>query len=517
MSDVMMDHHPTRGIREKIAQFSSEYSPYTTEKQIFQRGLSAILLDLPCTDNGNAIRFSSRFGHLIRYVAEQKAFFTWEGERWEEDKKEKVVALARETANFISIEMSLLVLPKGADEDEIRAYKKRLSEIFRWSLKSQDKHSIDAMVELVKSESGITVLQSELDQDDYLLNLKNGTFDLRAGKLKPHDPHDLITKLAPVVYDPETQCPNWNKFMFKVVRGNRALFDFLQDLVGCGLTGKQLDDILPISFGPGGNGKGIFAETLKNVLGDYASTATSDLFLARNNEGVSNDRACLVGVRFLTASETDEGRRLNEALVKSMTGGDTQKVRFLHKEFFELVPKFTAMLFTNHKPIIGGTDQGIWRRVKLIPWLHDFTKDPEIEPRPVVMARMEAESSGILNWAIAGYVRRMQTSQIQVPREVAAETDIYRRQSDTLAEFLEDCCVVDEQDAEVTKKDLYEKYCKFAEEAGQKNVSTAKSFGMRLMERTDIAYLGERKVKSARYWTGIRLRTDHDNEQTEVF
>src|SRR5205807_5366150 len=107
--------------------------------------------------------------------------------------------------------------------------------------------------------------------------------------------------------------------------------------------------------------------------------------------------------RFLTASETDEGRRLNEALVKSMTGGDTQTVRFLNKEFFELIPKFTALLFTNHKPIIQGTDQGIWRRVKLIPWLYNFEKDPGIEPRPVVMEMMRGEASGILNWLVIGY------------------------------------------------------------------------------------------------------------------
>lgn len=492
----------------EILRFLENNPPFTSDQEKFQLTISAILSHLPLSDVDNAIRLASRFGYSIRYVAEQKTFYVWTGKRWEEDKKGYVSRCAKTTASYLTVEAMY-----ASENGE----KHRADDLLKWFRQSRSRRGIESMIELLKSEIGISVLQNDLDVDDYLFNVENGTLNLQTGLLKPHDPLDLITKLAPVIYDPEAQCPSWNKFMYKICRGSRQLFDFHQDLAGCGLVGKQLDDILPINFGPGGNGKGIYAETIKAVYGDYAATATSDLFLAQKNESISNDRARLAGVRFLTASETEEGRRLNEALVKSLTGGDAQTARFLHKEFFEFTPKFTALLFTNHKPIIHGTDQGIWRRVKLVPWLHDFTRDPEVRPRPEVMAELRAESSGILNWAVAGYVRRRKTSQIVVPTEILGETDEYRRQSDTMGEFLEDHCIVTEEHARVEVSTLYEAYAKFIGESGQKNIANKRTFSLKLMERTDIPYLGKSKSGSIRYWTGIRLRDESDNEEKEVF
>jgi len=363
--------------------------------------------------------------------------------------------------------------------------------------------------------SGVSISLLDFDTHDQLVNCANGTLNLETGKLQPHNPRDLQTKMTPIPFVPGATAPTWEKFIQKVTRNDQDLLRFLQQITGEGLAGRQQDDILPICYGPGSNGKTVFSEMIKRVLGNYASMANSDLFLAKQTEGISNDRAALVGVRFLTASETDEGRKLNEALVKGMTGGDTQRVRFLHKEFFEYTPQFTPMLFTNHKPLINGTDNGIWRRVKLIPWLHNFEQDPEREDKAVVMAKMQQEASGILNWIYAGYKDRQAHGKLFVPNRVQQETNSYRSQSDTMGEFLEDYCVVTEEGAQVTKKELYEKYKEFAVNAGQSNTATEKGFGMRLRERSDIPYLGETRIHGGvRCWVGIRLRTENDPNPT---
>jgi phage/plasmid primase, P4 family, C-terminal domain len=528
---------PIELTRRKISACLKVNSFDPTQEDRFHHELSKKLGELPTTDEGNSIRFWARYGHRIRWVAEQKYFIIYSEEegRWTRAERGEVMAWAKRTANSTMNEAKLLPLPtdeygnllmypqinpldKPTPEQleivkQFEEREEKVDTLVKWSKQSQSRRGLEAMVELLKDEPGISILQSDLDSErtDYLFNCLNGTLDLKTFELKPHDPSHLITKLAPVTYNPSAGRAEHEKFIHKVSGGNIETARFLQDLAGCGLVGKQLDDILVINYGPGGNGKGIFAETQKGWMGDYAGTANSDLFLAKDSDGISNDRACLTGVRFLTASETDEGRKLNEALVKTMTGGDTQKVRFLHREFFDMRPQFTPLLFTNHKPIIGGTDKGIWRRVKLVPWMHDFENDPEVETRHIVMERLQAEYSGMLNWALEGLKNRMKTAQIQVPSDIKQETDAYRKDSDTLGEFIEDFCIVTEYEAEVPKGDLYAKYREFAVNAGQNNVTTEKGFAMKLRERTDIRYLRNgRKSGAVRYWAGIRLRTEYD-------
>jgi putative DNA primase/helicase len=238
--------------------------------------------------------------------------------------------------------------------------------------------------------------------------------------------------------------------------------------------------------------------------------ANSDLFLSKQSEGISNDRAALVGVRFLTVSETDEGRKLNESLVKGLTGGDTQMVRFLRQEFFPMTPKLTPFMFTNHKPIITGTDNGIWRRVKLVPWLHNFETDPEREDKKDVYSKMRAELSGILTWMYKGYRARVEAGKLVIPDVVQNDTAEYRQQSDTLGEFLEDYCVTDEENATVTIDDLYKKYREFASSAGISDNYTLTKKGLtgKLKERSDIPFLKPDRKAGVRFWIGIRLLND---------
>lgn len=529
-------------IRRKIVNFLKDFPPFEQDHMIFNHFLSQILCELPSTDHGNAIRLSARYGHLFRYVSEQKSFYAWDGKRWTEDKVGRVMAWARETVQFINIEANSfpplvdengepLIRPHIGFEQEPTQEEARIIEIFekrdtqiyaleKWSKQSQSKRALEAMMGVSQSERieqggmyDTSISISQLDCHDWLFNCINGTLDLEDTnniKFMPHNPEHLSTKLAPVNYDPTILCPEWDACMLKFCSDSHDLVQFHQDLVGCGLVGKQLDDILAVAFGPGGNGKGIFAETLKGCLGEYASTAKSDLLLEKKSESINNDQAALNGVRFLTLSENDENRKLSENTVKSLTGGDTIPVRFLFKEYFNMLPKFTGILFTNHKPIIQGTDQGIWRRVKFIPWLHDFEHDPDVKNRQTMLKQLKAEYSGILNWALAGLAHRMQTELIQVPAIVTDITTTYREQSDSLKEFIEDYCVTDEKDAKENRQFLYDAYSKYAEtEAGQSKIATKRSFLAKLRERRDIPFFRDTgegiKSGAVRYVFGIRL------------
>lgn len=523
----------TERVKRKITAFLSTHDPYITETKRFQHDISRILAALADTDDGNALRLVARYGHLFRYVKEQKSFVVWNGKQWKEDGTGYVLELAKRTVRHIEIEADLIPLPTDGQGDlamlpaltlldnatpeqqaiieQFEAREKRVNALRAWSKKSQSRRSLESMIELAKSEAGITILQIDLDAQDDLVNFQNGTLHAPSGEFRKHNPADLLTKIIPYEYDAGAKGPHWSSFISKVTRGNKDTQRTLQQLVGTGIVGKQLDDILAVCYGGGGNGKTVFSEALKEALGNYADTAEASLFLAKQSEGVSNDRAALVGVRFLTTSETDDGRRLNEALVKSMTGGDRQKVRFLHKEFFDLVPKFTAVLFTNHKPIIVGTDKGIWRRVKLIPWLYDFEKDPQRKPKPEVMAELQRELPGIFNWAYQGYRDRMTMTDLFISQEIQAATKEYRDQSDTLGQFLQDNCILTEEGAKVLKSALYEKYREFSEAEGVSNITTKKNLGTKLMERGDIPNLREWKDgQGNRYWVGIRLRTEFD-------
>jgi putative DNA primase/helicase len=485
---------------QKIQTFLQENSPFEIDDLHFQYTISELLADLPTTNEGNAMRTIARCGHGVLYVYEQKDFFSWSGKYWEKGRGCEIRAACK-TANYLAMEAA-----RVAESGD----KKRSMELLKWCHSSQSWGHVSGVANFLKNQPEISISRSDFDKREWLFNLENGTLDLQTGKLNPHNSTDLITKIAPISYDPEAECPKWEEFILKICSLNEGMIRFIQQLCGCGLVGKQMDDILAIGYGPGGNGKTVFAETVRFVLGDYVGLATSDLFLSKVGDGPSNDRACLSGTRFLTASETDEGRRLNEALVKGMTGGDKQQVRFLYGEFFELVPQFTPILFTNHRPIINGTDKGIWRRVRLMPWLWDFEHDDGRKPKYVVYEELRAEAQGIFNWMLAGLQDRMQSAEIFYPDEIREQTESYRRHSDTLGEFLEDFCWTKDMHAEITKKDLYEAYRKFAEEAGNSNISTAKGFTMKLLERTDIPFLGEKRTSSARYWTGIRLRNEFD-------
>ena len=311
-----------------------------------------------------------------------------------------------------------------------------------WARKSEDYKRVVAMVRLAESEPNIPILPEDVDRDPWLLNVQNCTLDLRLGAAKrsrPHSKADLITKLSPTVYDPDATCPKWLSTLKLIFADNARLIKFWQQLCGIALTGKVGEQILPILHGGGSNGKSTIINTMLGLLGgDYAMKAPQNFLMARKNETHPTEIADLFGKRLVAAIETGEGVRINEPLIKELTGGDKIRARRMREDFWEFSPTHKIWLGTNHRPTIRGTDHAIWRRLREIPFSVTIPLDKAIKDMDILLA---LEYSGILNWCIEG-VLSWQRDGLVTPDEVDAATAEYKSQQDILAQFFASECVL---------------------------------------------------------------------------
>jgi putative DNA primase/helicase len=440
------------------------------------------------TDLGNAERFIAHHGGDVRYCYQWRKWLVWTGLRWERDEAGRVHRLAKETVRSIYREA-------GDEEDEDR--RKALAKHAR---SSESETRIRAMVELAKSE--VPASPDEFDADAWLLNTNNGTIDLRTGELREHRREDLITKLAPVKYDRGATAPTWERFLERVLPGEE-LRGFVRRAAGYSATGITSEQCMFIHHGPGANGKSTFQESVTAALGDYAMRTPTETLLVKRPGGVSNDVARLKGARYVTASETEEGRRLAESLVKDLTGQDTISARFMWAEFFDFKPTHALHLSTNHKPEIRGTDAAIWRRIRLIPWA--VTIPPGEQDRRLA-ERLRDELPGVLAWLVRGCLE-WQREGLQAPEEVRQATRAYRAEMDVLAAFLADCCLRDEGETAFAGE-LWGAWKRWCEETGEQ-VGTQKRFGGRLAER---GFLNHRDSRTGRkVWSGLALRSNWES------
>jgi len=333
-----------------------------------------------------------------------------------------------------------------------------------------------AMIRLAQSMR--PALPEQFDQDPWLLNLQNGVLDLRTCGLAPHDPGQMLTRLAPVAYDPTARCPKWLAFLDRIMDGNRGLIEYLQVAVGYSLTGDVSEQKLFILYGTGANGKSTFLETVRGMMGDYGKATASETLLARRFDGIPNDVAALRGARLVSTTETGDGRRLAEAKVKLMSGGDTMTARFMRAEFFEFRPVWKLWLATNHKPTIRGTDLAIWRRIKLIPF---NVAIPEPEQDRHLADKLRAEWPGILAWALEGCITWQSCGGLPEAPEVTQATQDYKDEMDTLAMFIAECCDQG-QGLQVRSGALYTAYTAWCQASGEQP-ATKQAFGRQLTER----------------------------------
>jgi putative DNA primase/helicase len=442
------------------------------------------------TDLGNAERLVNRHGQDLRYCHGMKNFLVWNGTHWQEDKSGQAERFAKATVRSIYLEAA------GAPDDKVKALAKH-------ALASESKKRIHDMLILTQSEPGIPIKREELDASPWLLNFRNGTLDLRTGELYAHRRSDLLTRCLPIRYDPEAEAPMWIDFLTTIFHGDADLIEYIQRVVGYALTGDTSEQCFFLGYGKGNNGKSTFLETLYTVLGEYAQSAEFKAFLARDNEGVRNDIARMAGRRLVIAKEADRGRRFAESLMKSLTGGDTVTARFLYQDFFDFRPAFKVFLAVNHKPTIKGTDLGIWRRVRLIPFnvtIEESQKDRDL-PR-----KLAAEAEGILAWAVDGCLS-WQREGLGTPQAVEKATGAYRAEMDIIAQFLaQECSFAEGEKVETgILKARYEAWC---DARGERY--DAKSLRAALTEKGCIS----KRSTGGRYvWQGVRLQSETSEEK----
>ena len=264
--------------------------------------------------------------------------------------------------------------------DDPRAVLARLQRAQKWALQSEDARKIGAMISLATSEPNIPLLPEHLDRDPFLLNVKNGTLDLRTGRLREHRREDLLTKIVPVSFDTNADCPSWRRFLGQVFAADSELIEYVQRLFGYGLTGDVREQILPIFWGRGANGKSTLINIILSMLGeDYAVKASRDLFMSRKSDSHPTQLARLFGKRIIVCTESQEGGRLDEGLVKELTGGDRITARRMREDYWQFDPTHKPILVTNHKPEIRGTDEGIRRRLRLVPFTVRFWNPDDTE------------------------------------------------------------------------------------------------------------------------------------------
>jgi putative DNA primase/helicase len=421
---------------------------------------------LPTTDLGNGERLVKFFGDKIRFCHPWGKWLIWDRRRWKLDDTAGIYSFAKVTARHIFGETKL---PGVDHEDKMR--------IAKWAVMSEMQGRVESMAKCASREEGIPVLPDALDRDPWLLNCRNGTIDLRTGQLRPHDRNDMLTKMAPVDFDPDAECPMFMQTL-RTFLVTDELIGYWQRLCGMAITGQVEDHILPICYGTGSNGKSTLLNTLIDILGpDYAMKAAPDLLVARKQDGHPTDKADLFGKRVVVAIETDEGARLNESLIKELTGGDKIRARRMREDFWEFDPTHTVFLATNHKPQVRGTDHGIWRRLKLVPFTVKMADDKAKKDMPT---QLKKEAAGILAWMVRGCLA-WQKDGLNPPKSMLDATQEYRAEEDVLATFLAEHCIV-ETGQSVFARDLYARYRTWAAESGLHQLSQTR-FGKAIAER----------------------------------
>ena len=443
------------------------------------------------TDMGNAWRFVAQFGEQVRYVGKWGHWMTWDGRCWQHDWNGEAYRRAKETVRSIYHEAA------DADDDDRR-------ELIKWAMRSESRERLVALLAVAQSESEVAFMPDAFDTHPWLLSVQNGTLDLRTGALGPHDPSHLISRLAPVAYDPSARCPRWLRFLDRIMGGNAQLITFLQRAVGYSLTDSTREQVLFLLHGNGANGKSRFLEAIEGVLGEYSMSTPTSTLMAKRDNNIPNDVARLKGARFVKAIETEEGNALAESLVKQMTGGDMITARFMRGEWFEFKPTFKLWLAANHLPTIRGTDDGIWRRIRYIPF---EVQIPDAEKDETLGDKLRAEYPGILAWAVRGCLD-WQRDGLGYPDAVRVASEAYRARMDNIGQFLKEMTERHPTTSVAASRlySAYETWC--AENADRAGTQTR--FGRYMGEH---GYLKSRSNQGV-VWTGLRFRSPLDTLST---
>jgi putative DNA primase/helicase len=442
------------------------------------------------TPLGNAERFLRDYRTDILWVEgptrnSAGTFYCWDGQRWQPDNS-KAVLMGKETVSELK-ELVSLAIDAGQKSDTIKAL------VAFWR-SCECNHKIVEILELARWH--VVIKQGKFDSDPDLLGVRNGVVDLRTGVLRPAVREDYITKRTNVIFDSSATCPSWEHFLLEATNRNHELIAYVQQCAGINLTGHTREHVFFIIIGPAGTGKSTFCETIKYVWGDYCIGIDPNSLAAMKAEGgrARPDIARLPGVRLAFANETRKGLQLDAGLVKALTGGDTVQARHLYQAEFDFKPTHKLWLRTNEEPQFDGSDTGMQRRVKKIPFVNQVEAQDSSLPE-----KLQGEAAGILNWAIRGLLSYREHGLIE-PAIVQSETAEYVKSLDILAQFIEEEC--EAGPFIQSSAELYSRYRPWIDARGHKALGSPRF-------RTDLQAKGYRweRTTSGRFFRGICLKS----------
>jgi putative DNA primase/helicase len=419
----------------------------------------------PLTDLGNAERLIEQYGDDLLYCFTTKSWYFYDRTRWKADDQGQVYRFAASTVRSIlsAVQQIYERAREAAETQDDKEYERLMDmaeAMAKWGRSSESRNRLDNMVTLARPM--VAINPSQFHTDPWLLNVLNGTLDLRTGRLRDQDRQNFITKLAPVETDPQAQFQLWDRFTQRILPDEDDR-EFVQRAMGYSITGLTSEEKLFFAYGPPATGKSTLLRAIGTTLGDYAAVADFSTFLASSN-GQHNDLARLPGRRLVVSIEVEEGQKMAESLVQSLTGGDIVTARFLYSEFFEFVPRFKLWLGANNRPRVRDDNAAMWRRLVQIPFTQEIPEeeqDPEVKR---VLCESEAAKPAILRWLVEGCLR-WQEEGLNIPQSVRDLTGDYRRRMNPLTEFLDDSCVLFEE-ARVPRTDLLEAYRQWCGESG---------------------------------------------------
>jgi len=484
-------------IEKAIAGCNEVYNPATAIEKTVATAITkkdrTKYPEFDMTDTGNAQRFSYYYKGNIKYSKNRKKWFYWDGKVWREDTTNEIKRLADDCIEKIKKQAF------ACEDDE------KQKALLSWALRTASNKLKTNMIVETEHLEGIAIDVDYFDTQPDLINVDNGIINLRNGELIKHDPDYRMSKIGFTSYTEEDAKPErWLQFLNEITDNNQELIDYLQKAVGYSLTASTREQCLFICYGNGCNGKSTFMDVITTLMGTYALNMQAEsIMVKKHSAAVNTDIARLKGSRFVTVAEPQEGMKLNESLIKQLTGGDKITARFLFAEEFEFKPEFKMWISTNHKPIISGVDDGIWRRIVLIPFTVRIPKE-KIDRN--LSYRLRKELPQIMRWAVKGCIKWQQEGLTEKPECIAQASEEYREEMDVLAKFIDDCIIPGDVMDMIKASELYDVYCEWAR-SNNEYCHTNTRFG----KEFSIKYPGKIKKEDGSYYKECKLTTYAEN------
>jgi len=458
-------------------------------------------LDLLTQFRWNEVGIAELYAHLfktkIRYSSDEAVWHVWKDGVWAVDTDNSCVhRLAEQMLNLMQCYIDNFDADDPAQAKMQRIYQTKFDQICKQSY-------LTNVIQRVGRRVDVQAPSIAFDAPEHLLNVRNGTINLRTGKLQTPDRADLLEHKVDVAFDPNATCPRWEQFLHEVFEGDVERIAFMQRAVGYTLTAATTEQCMFILHGFGCNGKSTFTDILSQLVGSLATSVrinVLELMQTGGGDGPTDSLANMKGRRLVLSSETSSGKRLDEALIKDITGCDTISARRLHSKGFTFKPKMKVWMACNHKPTIAGNDKGIWRRVRLVPFNVSFEDRKDY----ALTAKLTAELPGIMAWAVRGAVQWHATG-LGSCEAVDRETAEYRAENDIIGQFLEDSATVGDGLTEDNSR-LYGVYASWCVSNGNKQFSH-RAFTQRMRERG----FNQSRTNKGRYWEGLRLNISNSS------